>query len=114
MSTRFWNACPGTRAVPAEFDLVLLDYALPGLDALEALKVLRGERGLDIPLVIVSGQGSEDDRGAGPCTWGPAITSSSTRAISTSCRRPWKRPGVRWSWPGSAPICARPRSGSPW
>ena len=44
---------------PAEFDLVLLDYALPGLDALEALKVLRGERGLDIPLVIVSGQGSE-------------------------------------------------------
>ena len=44
---------------PVEFDLVLLDYALPGLDALEALKVLRGERGLDIPLVIVSGQGSE-------------------------------------------------------
>ncbi len=43
---------------PADIDLVLLDYNLPGLDALEAVKVLRVERGLDIPIVIVSGQGS--------------------------------------------------------
>ncbi|MGB4334052.1 MAG: EAL domain-containing protein [Chromatiaceae bacterium] len=50
---------PADPGAPADFDLVLLDYALPGLDALEALKVLRAERGLDIPLVIVSGQGSE-------------------------------------------------------
>ncbi|MBK1723489.1 EAL domain-containing protein [Thiocystis violacea] len=42
-----------------DFDLVLLDYRLPGLDALEAVKVLRAERGLDIPIVMVSGQGSE-------------------------------------------------------
>jgi len=44
----------------AAFDVVLLDYRLPGLDALEAVKVLREERGLDIPIVIVSGQGSEE------------------------------------------------------
>ncbi|MBP6806822.1 MAG: EAL domain-containing protein [Chromatiaceae bacterium] len=50
---------PADPGAPADFDLVLLDYVLPGLDALEALKVLRAERGLDIPLVIVSGQGSE-------------------------------------------------------
>jgi diguanylate cyclase (GGDEF)-like protein/PAS domain S-box-containing protein len=48
---------PGT---PADFDLVLLDYRLPGLDALEAVKVLRAERGLDIPIVMVSGQGNEE------------------------------------------------------
>ncbi len=42
------------------YDVVLLDYRLPGLDALEAVKVLRAERGLDIPIVIVSGQGSEE------------------------------------------------------
>jgi diguanylate cyclase (GGDEF)-like protein/PAS domain S-box-containing protein len=47
-------------AQPAEFDVVLLDYRLPGLDALEAVKELRAERGLDIPIVIVSGQGSEE------------------------------------------------------
>ena len=44
----------------AAYDVVLLDYRLPGIDALEAVKVLRGERGLDIPIVIVSGQGSEE------------------------------------------------------
>ena len=49
---------PTDPRLPPDFDLVLLDYGLPGLDALEAVKVLRAERGLDIPLVIVSGQGS--------------------------------------------------------
>ena len=43
----------------ADFDVVVLDYRLPGLDALEVVKVLRTERGLDIPIVIVTGQGSE-------------------------------------------------------
>ncbi|OYY93081.1 MAG: two-component system response regulator [Hydrogenophilales bacterium 28-61-23] len=50
---------PLDNATPSEFDVVLLDYRLPGIDALEAVKTLRGERGLDIPIVIVSGQGSE-------------------------------------------------------
>ena len=42
------------------FDVLLLDYRLPGADALEALKCLRTERSLEIPVVIVSGQGSEE------------------------------------------------------
>ncbi len=44
---------------PAEFDVLLLDYRLPGLDALGVAKVLRQERGLDIPIVLVSGHGNE-------------------------------------------------------
>lgn len=43
----------------ADYDVLMLDYRLPGLDALEVVKVLRAERGLDIPIVVVTGQGSE-------------------------------------------------------
>jgi diguanylate cyclase (GGDEF)-like protein/PAS domain S-box-containing protein len=42
------------------FDVLLLDYRLPGLDALDAVGIVRNERGLDIPIVVVSGQGSEE------------------------------------------------------
>ncbi|TVR57227.1 MAG: EAL domain-containing protein [Candidatus Competibacteraceae bacterium] len=45
---------------PPDYDVVLLDYRLPGLDALDAVKALRAERGLDLPIVIVTGQGSEE------------------------------------------------------
>lgn len=51
---------PAGQTNPVEYDVVLLDYRLPGLDALDAIKVLRVERGLDIPIVIVTGQGSEE------------------------------------------------------
>ncbi len=50
---------PMSVATPAQYDVVLLDYRLPGIDALEVVKTLRSERGLDIAIVIVSGQGSE-------------------------------------------------------
>lgn len=53
------HSLPADNESPADFDVVLLDYRLPGLDALEVVKVLRTERGLDIPIVIVTGQGSE-------------------------------------------------------
>ncbi|SDM89561.1 PAS domain S-box-containing protein/diguanylate cyclase (GGDEF) domain-containing protein [Geoalkalibacter ferrihydriticus] len=42
------------------YDVVLLDYRLPGLDALEVVKVLRQKRHLDIPIVLVTGHGSEE------------------------------------------------------
>jgi diguanylate cyclase (GGDEF)-like protein/PAS domain S-box-containing protein len=45
---------------PAYCDVLLLDYRLPGLDALDIVKVLRQERGLDIPMVLVTGHGSEE------------------------------------------------------
>lgn len=51
---------PTEAGMTCEFDVVLLDYRLPGLNALEAVKILRVERGLDIPVIMVSGQGSEE------------------------------------------------------
>jgi diguanylate cyclase (GGDEF)-like protein/PAS domain S-box-containing protein len=51
---------PMNSQIPPDYDVVLLDYRLPGLDALEAVKALRAERGLDLPIVIVTGQGSEE------------------------------------------------------
>lgn len=44
----------------AGYDLLLLDYQLPGLNALEVAKILRDERGLDLPIVLVTGQGDEE------------------------------------------------------
>ena len=44
----------------APCDVVLLDYRLRGADALEVVKVLRFERGLTIPVVLVTGQGDEE------------------------------------------------------
>src|SRR5262245_24225614 len=42
------------------YDVLLLDYRLPGLDALELLKELRLARKIDVPVVLVTGQGSEE------------------------------------------------------
>lgn len=42
------------------YDVVLLDYRLPGLDALDLTKILRGERKLDLPIVMVTAHGSEE------------------------------------------------------
>ena len=44
---------------PLSCDVLLLDYQLPGLNALEALKIIRDERHLDLPVVLVTGQGNE-------------------------------------------------------
>ena len=51
---------PVSRDFEAGFDVLLLDYRLPGMTALEVIKVLRRERGLDLPIVLVTGHGSED------------------------------------------------------
>lgn len=44
----------------AAFDVLLLDYRMPGENGLEVLKVVREDRELDLPVVIVTGQGGED------------------------------------------------------
>jgi len=51
---------PPDREHSCDFDAVLLDYRLPGIDALEAVRTIRSERHLELPIVIVSGQGNEE------------------------------------------------------
>jgi len=50
---------PEGGALPA-FDVLLLDYRLPCMNALQVVKVVRQERGLDLPIVLVTGHGTED------------------------------------------------------
>lgn len=50
---------PKTNDTKMPYDILLMDYRLPGIDALEALRILRQERGLQIPVVLVTGQGDE-------------------------------------------------------
>lgn len=51
---------PATPEAPCPFDVLMLDYKLPGANALEMLKILRQERALDVPIVLVTGHGDED------------------------------------------------------
>ena len=51
---------PNSDAEPAHFDILLMDYQLPGINALEAIKIIRQERKLSLPIVIVTGQGNEE------------------------------------------------------
>jgi PAS domain S-box-containing protein len=51
---------PASPAAASAYDVLLLDYKLPGLNALDALKTIRQERGLTLPVVLVTGQGSEE------------------------------------------------------
>ncbi|MBI9061797.1 MAG: response regulator [Marinilabiliaceae bacterium] len=53
-------ALPKSEDEECEFQVVLMDYNLPGLTAIELAKEIRQERKLDIPIVIVTSQGSEE------------------------------------------------------
>lgn len=44
----------------AIYQTILMDYRLTGMGALEFIKTVRRERKLDIPIIIVTGQGSEE------------------------------------------------------
>lgn len=40
--------------------ILLMDYSLPGINSLELVKTIRQERKLDIPIIILTGQGNEE------------------------------------------------------
>ena len=43
-----------------DFHLLLMDYRLPGMNAMDFIKTVRQERMIDIPIIIVTGQGDEE------------------------------------------------------
>ena len=45
---------------PARFDVLLLDFRLARDSGLSLLRILRKDRGLDLPVVLVTGQGNEE------------------------------------------------------
>jgi signal transduction histidine kinase len=51
---------PLTAQEAKRFDVLLLDFRLAGDSGLDLLKVVRQGRGLDLPVVLVTGQGSEE------------------------------------------------------
>lgn len=42
------------------YKVILLDYRLPGMDALELIKTIRQKLKLSIPIILVTGQGNEE------------------------------------------------------
>jgi PAS domain S-box-containing protein len=42
------------------FDVILMDYKMPGLNALDTIKIIRQEKQLTIPIVLVTGHGNEE------------------------------------------------------
>lgn len=50
----------GSEGTLGAYDVLLLDYRLPGMNALELLKKLQQQTSLDIPVVLVTGQGDAD------------------------------------------------------
>ena len=50
-----WSGMP-----ELNYQLILLDYRLPGMSAFDFIKTIRQERMIDIPIIIVTGQGDED------------------------------------------------------
>ena len=51
---------PNSEDQPNHYDVVMLDFGLPDLNALELVRQLRGASGLKLPLVLVTDQGSEE------------------------------------------------------
>lgn len=45
---------------PNSYHVILIDYRLPGMNALEFVKKIRQELKLDIPIILVTGQGNEE------------------------------------------------------
>lgn len=46
-----------TQAVDGDFDLILLDIWMPGMDGMSVLRELRS-RGIDVPVIMISGHGN--------------------------------------------------------
>ncbi len=51
---------PDSPNEPCNYDVILMDYRMPGLNALDTIKIIRQEKQLAIPIVLVTGHGNEE------------------------------------------------------
>jgi PAS domain S-box-containing protein len=59
-STGILDMLPETPSWECPYDVLLIDYKLPGLNAIDIIKIIKQERKLPIPIVLVTGHGSEE------------------------------------------------------
>ena len=51
---------PVNASEPCNCKVILIDYRLPGINALEFIKIIRQERKLMVPIILITGQGNEE------------------------------------------------------
>lgn len=51
---------PDSPNSPGNYEVILMDYRMPGLNALDTIKIIRREKKLSIPIVLVTGHGNEE------------------------------------------------------
>lgn len=51
---------PSEEGKASDYDVVVLDFSLPGLNALDLVRILRDERGLKLPILLVTKHGNEE------------------------------------------------------
>ena len=85
-------------AEDADFDLILLDHTLPGMDAMEAIGSIRSHYGNAPTLILIDGHWidkEKDARGAGANGFLPAPFSMATlKKVVSECREQPKEDGT--------------------
>lgn len=67
------EAADALRANPAGFDLVVLDLMMPELSGFDVLQVMRGEMKTDIPAIILTAAGQDEQERAAMATGATAF-----------------------------------------
>lgn len=107
---RLAASSPDTAAIP---DVLLLDYRLPGMSALELIKAVRRMGAVDLPAVLITGHGSEE-AAVQALRLGFADYLVKAPDTCSSCPERWKvcSPAPSSSASGGCSKRARPGSGT--
>jgi CheY-like chemotaxis protein len=90
-----------------EFDLLIVDIFMPGMDGLETMRLIHQQRP-DIPIIVISGRPIPSDSSAGP----DFLTMAVKLGAISSLQKPFKAPALRTLVTRSLEI-SKERSGSP-
>ena len=72
------------------FDLLIVDIFLPGMDGLETMRCIHQQRP-DIPIIVISGRPIPSDSSAGP----DFLTMAVKLGAISSLQKPFKAPALR-------------------